>query len=93
VPAVTVEVAGRQIKLTSLEKQLWPGFTKGQLVAYYLGIAPLLLPHLAGRAVTLGRFPNGINGAGFAQTECRGRPDWVPTRPVRLRNGCCATTA
>jgi len=84
---VTVEVGGRSLTLTHLEKELWPGFTKRQLVDYYLGIASQLLPHLAGRAVTLGRFPNGIAGRGFAQTECRGRPDWISTRPVRLRSG------
>jgi bifunctional non-homologous end joining protein LigD len=85
--AVTLEVAGRPVRLTSLDKPLWPGFTKAQLVDYYVGIAPLLLPHLAGRAVTLGRFPDGINAPGFAQTECRGRPEWIATRPVRLRSG------
>jgi bifunctional non-homologous end joining protein LigD len=84
---VTIEVGGRTVGLTSLDKQLWPGFTKSQLVDYYLGIAPLLLPHLEGRAVTLGRFPSGIAGRGFAQTECSGRPDWVRTRAVRLRSG------
>jgi bifunctional non-homologous end joining protein LigD len=75
--------------LTSLEKLLWPaaGFTKGDMLAYYEGIAPLLLPHLAGRPLTLGRFPNGVDGPGFAQTECRGRPDWVPTVAVRLKGG------
>jgi bifunctional non-homologous end joining protein LigD len=81
------EVAGRPLALSSLNKQLWPGFTKAELVDYYLGIAPVLLPHLAGRAITLGRFPDGIDGPAFAQTECRGRPDWIPTRPVRLRSG------
>jgi bifunctional non-homologous end joining protein LigD len=83
---MTDEVAGRPLALTSLDKQLWPGFTKAQLVDYYLGIAPLLLPHLAGRAVTLGRFPDGIDGAGFARTGSRRSP-----------YGCaaarCATTA
>lgn len=84
---MTVDVAGRRIGLSSLEKQLWPGFTKRDLVDYYLAIAPVLLSHLAGRAVTLGRFPAGVFGTGFAQTECRGRPDWVRTRAVRLRDG------
>jgi bifunctional non-homologous end joining protein LigD len=75
--------------LTSLDRVLWPrtGFTKGDMLAYYEAIAPILLPHLAGRPLTLGRFPSGVEGPGFAATECRGRPDWVRTRAVRLRSG------
>jgi len=68
---------------------LWPaaGFTKGDMLAYYEAIAPVLLPHLAGRPLTLGRFPAGVDGPGFATTECRGRPDWLKTVAVRLRSG------
>jgi bifunctional non-homologous end joining protein LigD len=68
---------------------MWPatGFTKGQLLAYYAGVAPVLLPHLEDRPLTLGRFPDGVDGEGFAQTECRGRPDWLDTVAIRLRNG------
>jgi bifunctional non-homologous end joining protein LigD len=75
--------------LTSLERVLWPavGFTKGDMLAYYEAIAPVLLPHVAGRPLTLGRFPAGVDRPGFATTECRGRPDWVKTVPVTLRSG------
>lgn len=75
--------------LTSLDRVLWPaaGFTKGDMLAYYEEIAPVLLPHLAGRPLTLGRFPAGVDRPGFATTECRGRPDWVRTVPVALRSG------
>jgi bifunctional non-homologous end joining protein LigD len=75
--------------LTSLDRVLWPavGFTKGDMLAYYEAISPALLPHLAGRPLTLGRFPAGVDGPAFATTECRGRPEWVPTIPVRLRSG------
>lgn len=75
--------------LSSLDKVLWPeaGFTKGQMVDYYRRIAPVLLPHLAERPLVLGRFPRGVDEAGFAQTECRGAPDWLATAPVRLRDG------
>jgi bifunctional non-homologous end joining protein LigD len=75
--------------LTSLDRVLWPavGFTKGDMLAYYEAIAPVLLPHLTGRPLTLGRFPAGIDGPGFATTECRGRPDWVRTVTVPLRSG------
>jgi bifunctional non-homologous end joining protein LigD len=75
--------------LTSLDRLLWPaaGFTKGDMLAYYEAIAPVLLPHLAGRPLTLGRFPAGVDRPGFATTECRGRPDWVRTVTVPLRSG------
>jgi bifunctional non-homologous end joining protein LigD len=75
--------------LTSLDRVLWPavGFTKGDMLAYYEAIAPVLLPHLAGRPLTLGRFPGGVDRPGFATTECRGRPDWVRTVQVPLRSG------
>jgi bifunctional non-homologous end joining protein LigD len=75
--------------LTSLDRVLWPavGFTKGDMLAYYEAIAPVLLPHLAGRPLTLGRFPAGVDRPGFATTECRGRPDWVRTLQVPLRSG------
>jgi bifunctional non-homologous end joining protein LigD len=75
--------------LTSLDRVLWPaaGFTKGDMLAYYEAIAPVLLPHLAGRPLTLGRFPAGVDGPAFATTECRGRPDWVKTVAVTLRSG------
>jgi bifunctional non-homologous end joining protein LigD len=75
--------------LTSLDRVLWPavGFTKGDMLAYYEAIAPVLLPHVAGRPLTLGRFPAGVDRPGFATTECRGRPDWVRTVQVPLRSG------
>jgi bifunctional non-homologous end joining protein LigD len=78
-----------EVALTSLDRVLWPraAFTKGDMVEYYDRVAPALLPHIAGRALTLGRFPGGVDARGFAQTECRGRPEWMATRPVRLRDG------
>jgi bifunctional non-homologous end joining protein LigD len=87
--ARVVELEGRRLRLTSLDRVLWPrtGFTKGDLIDYYLAVAPVLLPHLADRPLTLGRWPQGVEGRGFAQMECRGRPDWLPTMPLRLRSG------
>jgi bifunctional non-homologous end joining protein LigD len=75
--------------LTSLDRVLWPavGFTKGDMLEYYEAVAPVLLPHVAGRPLTLGRFPAGVEGPGFATTECRGRPEWVRTVRVPLRSG------
>ena len=82
------EVGGRRLALSSLDKVLWPsGFTKGEMLDYYERVAAVLLPHLRDRPLTLGRFPDGVDGPGFAQTECRGAPEWVETAPLRLRDG------
>ena len=83
------EFAGRAIALTNLDRILWPeaGFTKARLVEYYTRVAPLILPHIRGRGLTLARYPGGVEGRGFAQTECRGRPEWMATQEVRLTNG------
>ena len=84
-----VEVAGRRVSLSSPDKALWPavGFTKRDLVDYYVAAAPVLVPHVAGRALTLGRFPSGVEGRGFAQTECRGAPEWLTTVTLPTRSG------
>jgi bifunctional non-homologous end joining protein LigD len=84
-----VVFAGRGVVLTNLDKVLWPrtGFTKGAMIEYYERASGVLLPHIQGRPLTLGRFPDGIDGPGFAQTECRGRPEWMSTRPIRTRAG------
>jgi bifunctional non-homologous end joining protein LigD len=81
--------AAREVELTNLDRVLFPAapFTKGDLVDYYRQVAAVLLPHLADRPLTLGRFPAGIDGHGFATTECRGRPEWMRTVQVRLRSG------
>jgi bifunctional non-homologous end joining protein LigD len=77
------------LELTNLDRVLWPstGFTKGHLLDYYARVSATLLPHLANRPLTLGRFPGGVDAQGFAQTECRGRPEWLQTAPIHLRNG------
>jgi bifunctional non-homologous end joining protein LigD len=86
---VRVEVEGREVALTNLEKVLWPetGFTKGQMVEYYVAVAPVLLPHLEGRPLTLRRFPDGIDGVSWHQNECQGEPDWFPVFETRGREG------
>jgi bifunctional non-homologous end joining protein LigD len=78
---VVVDVEGRHVALTNLEKVLYPdGFTKGQVVDYYTRVAPVLLPHLAGRAVTRKRYPDGVDGPVFFEKNApRGTPDWVRT--------------
>jgi bifunctional non-homologous end joining protein LigD len=80
-----VEVEGRRLKLSNLEKVLYPavGFTKGQVIDYYTRIAPVLLPHLRGRPLTLKRYPDGVNGEFFYEKQCPShRPDWVRTEAV-----------
>jgi bifunctional non-homologous end joining protein LigD len=79
-----VEVEGRELRLTNLDKVLYPksGFTKGEVLDYYAKIAPALLPHLAERALTLRRFPEGVDntGAAFFEKRCpKHRPSWVKT--------------
>lgn len=78
---VLVDVEGRTLKLTNLEKVLFPsGFTKGQVIDYYSRIAPVLLPHLADRALTRKRYPNGTEGQMFFEkNKPQGTPPWVRT--------------
>jgi len=82
-----VEVDGRELKLTNLDKVLYPqaGFTKGEVVDYYAKVADALVPHLSGRAVTLRRFPEGVEDldAAFFEKRCpKHRPKWVKTAHV-----------
>ena len=81
----TVEVDGRRLALSNLDKVLYPdsGFTKGEVVDYYARIAPVLLPHVADRPMSFKRYPDGVEGEGFfAKNAPRGTPAWV--RTVRL---------
>jgi bifunctional non-homologous end joining protein LigD len=80
-----VQVDGRRLRLTNLEKVLYPatGFTKGQVVDYYTRIAPAMLPHLEDRPVTMVRLPDGVEGERFFEKRCPGhRPDWLATVPL-----------
>ncbi len=80
-----VEVQGRKLSLTNLDKVLYPatGFTKGQVVDYYVRIAPVLVPHLAGRPLTMKRYPGGVDQEHFFEKNApMHRPDWVKTAPV-----------
>src|SRR3954467_7557741 len=84
-----IEVEGRQIKLSNLEKVLYPkaGFTKGQVIDYYVRIAPVILPHLKSRALTLKRYPNGVDGMFFYEKNCtQHRPEWIQTIPMQTEN-------
>jgi bifunctional non-homologous end joining protein LigD len=79
--SLAVEVGGRSLSLSNLHKVLYPaaGFTKAEVIDYYARIAPVMLPHLAGRALTFRRFPNGVDDKSFFEKRCpKHRPPWVP---------------
>jgi bifunctional non-homologous end joining protein LigD len=76
-----VTVEGRELKLTNLDKVLYPkaGFTKREVIEYYAAIAPAMLPHLQGRALTVTRWPDGVEGKSFFQKQTPAHaPEWVP---------------
>jgi bifunctional non-homologous end joining protein LigD len=80
-----VEIEGKHLSLTNLDKVLYPatGFTKGQVIDYYARIAPALVPHLAGRPLTLKRYPEGVDKEYFFEKNAtKHRPDWVKTAPI-----------
>ena len=77
-----VELAGQRLRIRNLAKVLYPevGFTKAEVIDYYVRVAPAMLPHVAGRGVTLRRYPDGVDGESFFEKRCPGhRPDFVPT--------------
>ncbi|GAC1645184.1 MAG: non-homologous end-joining DNA ligase [Acidobacteriaceae bacterium] len=95
----TIEVDGKILKVSNLEKVLYPeaGFTKGQVIDFFIRIAPIALPHLRGRPLTLKRYPNGVNGMFFYEKNCpEHRPDWINTVPIwsegnqKIMNYCTA---
>jgi bifunctional non-homologous end joining protein LigD len=78
-------VEGRKLRVSNLNKVLYPkaGFTKGQLIDYYIRIAPVLLPHLKDRPLTLKRYPDGVEAEFFYEKNCPAhRPAWVKTAKV-----------
>ncbi len=82
---VAAEVEGRTLTLSNLDKVLYPaaGFTKAQVIDYYLRISTVMLPHLAARPVTIKRYPEGVDGQFFYQKNApAGTPEWVPTARI-----------
>lgn len=75
-----VSIDGRDVRLTNLDKVLYPnGFTKAEVVDYHARIAPWAIPHLSGRCLTFRRFPDGTDQTGFFEKRCnKHRPEWVP---------------
>jgi bifunctional non-homologous end joining protein LigD len=90
-------VEDRKIQVSNLDKVLYPkvGFAKGQVIDYYIRVAPVLLPHLRDRPLTMKRYPDGVNGEFFYEKNCpQHRPKWVQTAQVwsesndRMMNYC-----
>ena len=80
-----LDVEGKKLAVSNLKKVLYPkaGFTKGQVIDYYIRIAPVLLPHLKDRPLTMKRYPDGVEGEFFYEKNCPShRPNWVHTAKV-----------
>ncbi|MBV9266747.1 MAG: non-homologous end-joining DNA ligase, partial [Acidobacteriaceae bacterium] len=85
-----LDIEGRKVTVSNLEKLLYPesGFSKGQVIDYYIRVAPYLLPHFKDRPVTLKRFPDGVHGEAFYEKDAPGyAPDWIATFPVPRKAG------
>ncbi|TDB97547.1 non-homologous end-joining DNA ligase [Actinomadura sp. 7K534] len=79
----TVDVDGQQVSLSNLDKNLYPEFTKGEVIDYYARIAPVMLPHLKDRAATRIRWPDGVDGGKFFEKNAPSHtPDWVRTATI-----------
>lgn len=90
VDAVDLSIADRAVRLTHLNKVFWPheGYTKGDLLRYYLAVSDALLPHLAARAMVMKRYPNGIAGSFFFMKRTPApRPDWLETCSIEHASG------
>ncbi len=79
---IRTEIAGRSLKVTNLPKVLYPlvGFTKAEVIEYYVKIAPVMLPHIEGRGITFKRWPDGVTTEPFFNKRAPShRPDWIGT--------------
>jgi bifunctional non-homologous end joining protein LigD len=88
--SATVRVAGKDVRLTNLDKPFWPelGVTKGHLIQYYADVAPLLLPHIRARAMVMKRYPHGAAGEFFFMKRAPSpRPDWIETCRIDHESG------
>src|SRR5664279_1700474 len=89
-PKSQLKIGGRTVDVSNLDKVFYPktGFTKGQVIDYYVNISPYLLPHLKGRPVTLKRYPNGVEGLFFYEKQIPpSHPEWVKTTNVKRKDG------
>lgn len=81
----TLTIDKREVRITNLQKVFYPktGFTKGEMIHYYMNVAPVLLPHLKSRPISMKRYPDGVNGLSFYEKQCPShRPDWVHTAEI-----------
>jgi bifunctional non-homologous end joining protein LigD len=88
--AATLEIGGREVRLTNLDKPFWPedGITKGDLIQYYADVAALLLPHVSDRAMVMKRYPHGAGGDFFFMKRAPvPRPDWLRTCSIEHESG------
>jgi bifunctional non-homologous end joining protein LigD len=87
---IRTRVGDRELSLSNLDKVLYPltGYTKAEVVNYYVAIAPVLLPHIRDRVITRVRFPDGVDAPGFYEKNApQGTPDWVRTVRIGTSDG------
>lgn len=91
-----IDADGARVRLTNLDRVIWPaaGFTKGDALRYYARVAPVLLPHVEGRPLTLRRSPDGVDARVWYQNNCPAPPPWLRVHPVPKAGGdgafrCC----
>lgn len=83
---VVAVVEGKKVRLTNLQKPFWPDITKGDLIQYYVDVAPWLLPHLHDRAMVMKRYPHGAAGDFFFMKRAPApRPEWIET--IKIDHG------
>jgi bifunctional non-homologous end joining protein LigD len=88
VSSAVLDVGGRAVQLTNLEKPFWPRITKGDLLQYYADLSRVLLPHLVDRAMVMKRYPNGAAGAFFFMKRApTPRPEWIETCAIEHESG------
>ena len=88
--SVTLTVAGKEVRLTNLDKLFWPelGVTKGDLIQFYADVAPVLLPHIRDRAMVMKRYPHGAHGEFFFMKRAPSpRPEWIRTCSIEHESG------
>ncbi len=86
----TLKVASKTLQVSNLDKVFYPqcGFTKGEVIDYYIKVAPVLLPHLKNRPVSLKRYPDGVEGIFFYEKRCPAHaPSWIKTVKVPRTEG------
>jgi bifunctional non-homologous end joining protein LigD len=84
-----LEIEGHKVEVSNLDKVFYPetGFTKGNVIDYYIRVSPFLLPHLKNRPITLKRYPDGVKGFFFYEKQCPTHPAWLKTTDVSRADG------